>query len=220
MAKTIYNFRRSDFTNFWSDPAKFVKKFLHPETFRTSEAMQFGTDQHAIREEENGKYGEVYIEIPFGGHLVHGTIDWYDKKEVCDYKYSQRIDKYKPYVPQIGFYQWLAYKQDNKLVTGRLEFIEVNYDPFGEPEFTLTGVIKNYDFKKPTKAALEQFDKIVLTALKQMVYLVEKAKQPKPKRPKSGYTKAEIKEMSADLPDEMRTSKAVRNKSVSGKIKT
>lgn len=210
---TQYNFRRSDFTTFWSDPAKFVQKFLHPEHFNPNEAMQFGTNQHAIREKENGKFGEVYIEIPLGGHLVHGTMDYYDGLEVVDYKYSQRIEGYKPYVSQIGFYQWLCWKKDNKLVTGRLEFVEVKYDPFGEPEFTLTGVVKNYNFVKPNKADLEKFEKKVESSLKQMVYLVEKAKQPKPTRPKSNYTKEQLKEMSADLPEEMRTSKAIRNSS-------
>lgn len=214
MEKTIYNFRRSDFTTFWSDPQKFVQKFLHPEHFNPNEAMQFGTEQHAIREKDNGKYGEVYIEIPLGGHLVHGTMDYYDGIEVVDYKYSQKIDCYKPYIPQIGFYQWLCWKKDNKLVTGRLEFVEVAYDPFAEKEFTLTGVIKNYDFKKPTIEDLKKFEKKVLSSLKQMVYLVEKAKQPKPKQPKLKYTKEQIKEMSALLPDNMRTKLTVRYKSV------
>lgn len=207
--KTIYNFRRSDFTTFWSDPAKFVQKFLHPEHFNPNECMQFGTDQHAIREKENGEFGEVYIEIPLGGHLVHGTMDFYNGEEICDYKYSQKIDVYKPYIPQIGFYQWLAWKKDNKLVTGRLEFVEVKYDPFAEPDFSLTGVTKNYDFKSPTLADLKAFETKVLSSLKQMVYLVEKELN-KPKQPKLKYTKEQLKEMSADLPEEMRTRKAVR----------
>jgi hypothetical protein len=175
--------------------------------------MKFGTDQHAIREKENGEFGEVYIEIPIGGHLVHGTMDYYDGKEVVDYKYSQKVDTYKLYTGQIAFYQWLAWKKDNKLVTGRLEFIEVKNDPFAEPEFTLTGVVKNYNFKQPTLADLKSFEKKVESSLKQMVYLVEKAKQPKPKRPESKYTKEELIEMSADLPEEMRTRKAIRHSS-------
>ena len=207
---TIYNFRRSDFTTFWSDPQKFVQKFLHPEHFNPNENMQFGTAQHAIREKQNGKHGEVYIEIPLGGHLIHGTMDYYDGREIVDYKYSQKITEYKQYVSQIGFYQWLAWKKDNVLVSGRLEFVEVAHNPFADTEFTLTGVVKNYEFKKPNIADLKKFEAKVLSSLKQMVYLIEKAKQPKKQRPKSNYTKEQLKEMSADLPDEMRTKKAVR----------
>ena len=207
MTQTIYNFRRSDFTTFWSDPQKFVQKFLHPEHFNPNEAMQFGTDQHAIREKENGKAGEVYIEVPLGGHLVHGTLDFYDGKEVCDYKYSQKVDTYKLYTSQIAFYQWLVWKKDNKLVTGRLEFIEVACNPFADIEFTLTGITKNYPFKAPTTADLKKFDAKVLSSLKQMIYLIER---PKPHRPKSNYTAAQLKEMSAYLPDEMRTRKTIR----------
>jgi len=210
--KTIYNFRRSDFTTFWFDPAKFVQKFLHPEHFNPSEAMQFGTAQHAIREKENGKSGEVYIEIPLGGHLVHGTIDFYDGEEVVDYKYSQKIDVYKPYVPQIGFYQWLVWKKDNKLVTGRLEFVEVDYNPFADVEFTLTGIVINYNFKAPTIADLKKFDNKVLSSMKQMIYLIEKETN-KPKRPKLKYTKEQLKEMSVDLTSDMRTINMVRKKS-------
>lgn len=210
MEKAIYNFRRSDFTTFWSDPQKFVQKFLHPEHFNPNEAMQFGTDQHAIREKQNGDCGEVYIEIPLGGHLIHGTLDYYDQKEVVDYKYSQRVDVYKQYIPQIAFYQWLCWKKDNKLIPGRLEFSEVKYNPFGEPEFTLTGVIKNYNFKEPSITDLEKFESKVLSSLKQMVYLVEKARQPKPKQPKLKYTKKQIKEMASFLPDEMRTKNHIR----------
>jgi hypothetical protein len=43
-----------------------------------------------------------------------------------------------------------------------------------------------------------------------MVYLVEKAKQPKPKQPKLKYTKEELIGMSADLPEEMRTRNSIR----------
>ena len=214
MEKTIYNFRRSDFTNFWSDPTRFVQKFLNPERFTPSENMQFGTACHAIREKENGKCGEVYIEVPMGGHLIHGTMDYYDGKEVVDYKYSQKINDYKLYIPQLGFYQWLVYEKYGLLVPGRLEFVEVAYNPFNEPEFTLTGVVKNYNFVKPNKTDLIKYESKILSSLKQMVYLVEKAKQPKPKRPGEKYTKEELIEMSKDLPEEMRTKRTVRYKSV------
>lgn len=207
---TQYNFRRSDFTNFWSNPSKFVQKFLNPEKFTPNEAMLFGTAQHAIREKENGEYAEVKIEFELGGHLIHGTLDYYDGKEVVDYKYSQNINKYKSYIPQIGFYQWLVYEKYGLLVKGRLEFIEVFYNPFAEPEFTLTGVVKNYNFKKPNKTDLVKYEKKILSSLKQMVYLVEKAKQPKPKQPKLKYTKEELIGMSADLPEEMRTRNSIR----------
>ena len=214
---TQYNFRRSDFTTFWSDPAKFVQKFLNPEKFTPNEAMQFGTDQHTIREKENGGFAEVYIEVPMGDHLIHGTLDYYDGKEIVDYKYSQNISKYKSYIPQIGFYQWLVYEKYGLLVPARLEFVEVNHNPFAQIEFTLTGVVKNYNFTKPNKTDLIQYEKKVLSSLKQMVYLVEKAKQPKPKIPKLKYTKEELIEMSAYLPDEMRTKNSIRYSSKSNK---
>jgi hypothetical protein len=212
--KTQYNFRRSNFTDFWNDPAKFVQKFLHPENFKPSEAMQFGTDQHAIREKQNGKNGEVYIEVPMGGHLIHGTIDYYDKKEVCDYKYSQKIDTYKLYVSQIAFYQFLVWKKDNLLVPGRLEFIEVFYNPFATPEFTLSGITKNYNFKAPCKTDLIKFETKVLSAMKQMIYLIEKSKLPKPKQPKLKHTKEDLIESSSFLPESMRTKNTIRSKSV------
>jgi len=209
-----YNFRRSDFTNFFSSPTKFLEKFLNPENFKPNEAMQFGTDQHAIREKENGKNGEIYIEIPLGGHLVHGTLDFYDGNEVVDYKYSQNINVYKSYIGQIAFYQWLVWKKDNKLVTGRLEFNEVSYNPFAEPEFKLTGVVKNYKFKKPTEEDLNKFEIKISSALKQMIYLVENSSLIIKKRNKTKYTKKELEEMSIDLPDNMRTKKFVRYRSV------
>ncbi len=112
-------------------------------------------------------------------------------------------------MPQFGFYQCLVWKKDNKLVKGRLEFVEVAYNPFEEPEFKLTGITRNYDFKAPTKADLEKFTKKVESSMKQMIYLIERELN-KPKRPKSNYTKSQLKEMSADLPEEMRTRNAVR----------
>jgi hypothetical protein len=175
--------------------------------------MIYGTECHRKREKENGEFGEIKIILDMGICFLSGTLDYFDREKIIDYKYTQKVDGFEGYKTQICVYQYLVWKKYNKLVPAVLEMNEVDYNPFNDVEYTTTGTTKNYNFKKPTIADLKAFEKKVESAMKQMIYLIEKELN-KPKRPKSKYTKEQIKEMSAWLPNEMRTEKTVRYKSV------
>jgi hypothetical protein len=201
----------SDFSNFYYNPTIFVKRYIDKNSNVANEAMKFGTEQHKKKELLNGSTGEVEIKVPLDEHIIVGHIDYYNGEEIKDYKFTQKIDKFEGYKFQIAFYQYLVYRQDNKLVPATLEMNEVFYDPFADIEYSTTGKILEHNFKKPTKEILFKFEKKISSALKQMCYLVEKELN-KPTRPKSTYTKEELKLMSADLPEVMRTKNFIRNK--------
>jgi len=204
-----YSFRMSDFSNFYYNPTIFVKRYIDKNSNVANPAMIFGTAEHKKKELLNGSTGEVEIKLSLGEHIIVGHIDYYDGKEIKDYKFTQKIDRFEGYKFQVAFYQYLVWRRDNVLVPATLEMNEVLYDPFADIEYTTTGKILEHKFKKPTKEVLSKFEKKILSAMKQMIYLVEKETN-KPQRPKTKYTKEELKAMSADLPDEMRTGRTVR----------
>lgn len=203
-------FRQSQLATFLRSPSDFLKQYK-AGGIKPNEAMKFGTAQHAIREKENGEYGEINIIIDFDFCFLSGTLDLYNREIIKDYKYTQNINKWEGYKMQVAIYQYLVWKRDNVLVPAVLEMNEVLSSPFADQEFSLTGVIKEYPFKPPTKKDLLTFEKKIISALKQMCYLVDKLENP-PKRPKSNYTKEQLIEMSEMLPDEMRTKNFIRNK--------
>lgn len=203
-----YTFRMSDFSNFYYNPTIFVKRYLDKNSNIPNPAMLFGTQEHKKKELLNGSTGEVEIKLPLDEHIIVGHIDYYNGKEIKDYKFTQKIERFEGYKFQIAFYQYLVWRKDGVLVPATLEMNEVDYNPFADVEYTTTGKILEHKFKKPSKENLLKFEKKISSAIKQMIYLVEKPS--KPIRPKSEYTKEQLKEMSADLPEEMRTIKTVR----------
>jgi hypothetical protein len=202
--------RQSYLSMFLKSPSEFLKRWNDKDSFKPNSAMIYGTNCHREREKENGEFGEIKIIIDMGICNLSGTLDYYNGEIIKDYKYTGCIEKFEGYKNQICVYQYLVWKKYNKLVPAILEMNEVDYNPFNEVEYTTTGKILEHKFKKPTTTDLISFEKKVVSSLRQMLYLMEKAKQPKPTRPKSSYTPSQLKEMSADLPEEMRTRNAVR----------
>jgi hypothetical protein len=198
--------RQSYLALFMKSPSEFLKRW-NDKGFKANSAMIYGTECHRKREKENGEFGEIKIVIDMGICFLSGTLDYYNGEIIKDYKYTQKVEGFEGYKTQICVYQYLVWKRDNKLVPAVLEMNEVDYNPFNEVEYTTTGKVLEYKFKKPTKQDLEKFEKRISSALKQMMYLISK---PKPSRPKLSYTPAQLKEMSADLPEEMRTRNSVR----------
>lgn len=201
--------RQSYLSLFLKSPAEFLKRWNEKDSFKPNGAMIYGTKMHREREKENGEFGEIKIIIDMGICNLSGTLDFFDGEIIKDYKYTGRMESFEGYKTQICVYQYLVWKRDNKLVPAILEMNEVDYNPFNEVEYTTTGEIKEYNFKKPSKQDLEKFEKKICSALKQMIYLVERELN-KPKRPKSKYTTDQLKEMSIDLPEEMRTRNTIR----------
>ena len=198
--------RQSYLSLFLKSPSEFLKRW-NDKGFKANASMIYGTKMHREREKENGEFGEIKIIIDMGICNLSGTLDYYNGEIIRDYKYTQKVESFEGYKTQICVYQYLVWKKYNKLVPAVLEMNEVLYNPFNEPEYTTTGKMIPYNFKSPTTADLKKFDDKVLSSLKQMIYLIER---PKPHRPQSNYTTAQLKEMSADLPEEMRTNKTIR----------
>ena len=196
--------RQSYLSLFLKSPSEFLKRW-NDKGFKPNSAMIYGTECHRKREKENGEFGEIKIILDMGICFLSGTLDYFDGEKIIDYKYTQKVDGFEGYKTQICVYQYLVWKKYNKLVPAVLEMNEVDYNPFNEPEYTTTGNVKEFNFKKPTQQDLVNFEKKISSALKQMLYLINK-----PQRPKSNYTPAQLKEMSADLPEEMRTKNSVR----------